>query len=90
MMPPSPTAPRTVPEGTVDARDGESLKKCNGANKHDNDFTRDDLLRKTPVAKSASPYASVELPNKLVFKCRVCTEGRVVFTRSDLERVLHG
>ena len=65
-------------------------KKCNGANKHDNEFTRDDLLRKTPVAKSASPFASAELPNELVFKCRICTEGRVVFTRSDLERVLQG
>ena len=63
-------------------------KKCNGANKHDNDFTRDDLRRKTPVAKSASASASAELPNELVFKCRTCTEGRVVFTRSDLERVL--
>lgn len=65
-------------------------KKCNGANKHDNEFTRDDLLRKTPVAKSASPYASAELPERLVFPCRTCTEGRVVFTRSDLERVLQG
>jgi hypothetical protein len=28
------------------------------------------------------------LPHELVFKCRLCTEGRVVFTRSDLERVI--
>ena len=34
-------------------------KKCNGANKHDNDFTRDDLLRKTPTVKSAAASASV-------------------------------
>ena len=66
-------------------------KKCNNLKeKHDNDFTRDDLLRKTPVAKSASPSASAELPETLVFKCHTCTEGRVVFTRSDLERVLQG
>ena len=67
-------------------------KKCNGKEKHDNDFTRDDLLRKTPVAKSASASASAELPNDVVrvFKCRTCTEGRVVFTRSELERVRQG
>ena len=68
-------------------------KKCNNLKEnHDNDFTRDDLLRRTPVAKSTSASASAELPNDVVrvFKCRICTEGRVVFTRSDLERVLQG
>jgi hypothetical protein len=67
-------------------------KKCNGKEKHDNDFTRDVLLRKMPVVKNASaiPSAAADLPNELVFKCRNCTEGRVVFTRSDLERVLQG
>jgi hypothetical protein len=62
-------------------------KKCNGANKHDNDFTREALLEKLPVAKSAATHPSVDLPNDLVFKCRTCTEGRVVFTRSDLEKI---
>lgn len=64
-------------------------KKCNGQEKHDNDFTRDELLRKLPVAKSAtvSPAVVADLPHELVFKCRTCTEGRVVFTRSDLEAV---
>ena len=65
-------------------------KKCNGKENHDNDFTRDDLLRKTPTVKSGTinSNAADDLPNELVFKCRTCTEGRVVFTRSDLERVL--
>ena len=62
-------------------------KQCNGTNKHANDFNRDDLLRKIPVPKSAAMGASTELPNELVFKCRTCTEGRVVFTRSDLEKI---
>jgi len=67
-------------------------KKCNGKEKHDNDFTRDELLRKVPVTRGAPahPAAAADLPNELVFKCRTCTEGRVVFTRSDLERVLRG
>lgn len=63
-------------------------KKCNGQAKHDNDFTRDELLRKLPVTRSAPAHpAAADLPNELVFKCRTCTEGRVVFTRSELERV---
>jgi hypothetical protein len=63
-------------------------KKCNGKEKHDNDFTRDELLRKLPVTRSASANPSAaDLPNELVFKCRTCTEGRVVFTRSDLEAI---
>jgi hypothetical protein len=67
-------------------------KRCNGREKHINDFTRDELLRKIPVTKRASaiPSASADLPKELVFKCRNCTEGRVVFTRSDLERLLQG
>lgn len=67
-------------------------KKCNGKEKHDNDFTRDELLRKMPVTRkvSAIPSAATDLPNELVFKCRNCTEGRVVFTRSDLERLQQG
>lgn len=64
-------------------------KKCNGKEKHDNDFTRDELLRKMPVTRSAAatPLAAADLPNELVFKCRTCTEGRVVFTRSELEAI---
>jgi hypothetical protein len=64
-------------------------KKCNGKEKHDNDFTRDELLRKMPVTRKASaiPSASADLPKELVFKCRYCPEGRVVFTRSELEAI---
>ena len=62
-------------------------KKCNGQGKHDNDFTRDELLRKLPVTRSAPASASDDLPNELVLKCRTCTEGRVVFTRSELEAI---
>lgn len=64
-------------------------KKCNGKEKHDNDFTRDELLRKMPVTRSASAnlFAAADLPNELVFKCRTCTEGRIVFIRSELEAI---
>ena len=63
-------------------------KKCNGKEKHDNDFTRDELLRKVPVTRGAPANpATADLPNELVFKCRTCTEGRVVFTRSELEAI---
>lgn len=60
-------------------------KKCNGQAKHDNDFTRDELLRPTPLTRSGA--AAAALPPELVFKCRTCTEGRVVFTRRELEKI---
>ena len=62
-------------------------KKCNGKEKHDNDFTRDQLLRKAPVVRGAPAHPAADVPNELVFKCRTCTEGRVVFTRSDLKAI---
>ncbi|MBI3422478.1 MAG: hypothetical protein HY011_06025 [Acidobacteria bacterium] len=63
-------------------------KKCNGKEKHDNDFTRDDLLRKAPVVRIApAPPAAADVPNELVCRCRTCTDGRVVFTRSELGKV---
>jgi hypothetical protein len=64
-------------------------KKCNGREKHDNDFTRDELLRKMPVTRRASaiPSASVDLPNKLVFKRRNCTEGRSRLTATFRARI---
>ncbi|MBS1790483.1 MAG: hypothetical protein JST85_22370 [Acidobacteria bacterium] len=63
-------------------------KKCNGKEKHDNEFTRDELLRKMPVTRNSSINPiSADLPNELVFKCRTCTEGRIVFTRSELEAI---
>ena len=66
-------------------------KKCNGTGKHDNDFTRDDLLRATPVVRGGAPFAArADLPEELVFKCRTCTEGRVVFIRSELEHIQQG
>lgn len=61
-------------------------KKCNGQAKHDNDFTRDELLRPTPLTRSGAA-AAADLPHELVFKCRTCTEGRVVFTRRELEAI---
>jgi hypothetical protein len=64
-------------------------KKCNGTNKHENEFRFEDLLKTIPVSKggSAGGGESFNLPNELVMKCRFCTEGRVVFTRSDIEQL---
>ncbi len=65
-------------------------KKCNGPNKHENEFNLDDLVRDIPVARvvDSNLRASDDLPPEAVMKCRFCTEGRVVFTRAELEQMV--
>lgn len=62
-------------------------KKCNGTNKHDNEFKLTDLIIKIPMVRGHSTSGD-EIPEQIVMKCRTCTEGRVVFTREDLQKVL--
>ncbi len=64
-------------------------KKCNGAYKHDNEFKLTDLILQTPMVREFSGNSREAVPEQIVMKCRTCTEGRVVFTRSELERLLH-
>ena len=62
-------------------------KKCNGANKHDNDFKLSDLVSRTSTVRELTTNSRDEIPEQIVMKCRTCTEGRVVFTRSELEKI---
>ncbi len=62
-------------------------KKCNGANKHDNDFKLTDLILRTFTVRELTTNSAAEIPEQIVMKCRTCTEGRVVFTRNELEKI---
>lgn len=59
---------------------------CNGPIPHLNDMDLDKLLQPATVVRGAqSAHLHSELPEKLVQKCRFCTEGRVVITREIIQ-----
>ena len=64
-------------------------KRCNGPNRHENEFALEDLRRETPVAKDAGGRGGhhIDWPEEVVMRCRFCTEGRVVFTGAELGRI---
>ena len=62
-------------------------KKCDGANKHGNEFKLSDLISRTSTVRELTTNSGDEIPEQIVMKCRTCSEGRVVFTRSELEKI---
>ena len=60
--------------------------KCNGPTPHPNEVNLDKLLPPDTVVRSAnSPLLPSALPERLVQRCRFCTEGRVVITREMMQ-----
>jgi hypothetical protein len=58
--------------------------KCNGPNQHVNDIDLGKVLQPTTVVRSTLlgfRPGPPEIPERLVLRCRFCTEGRVVITR---------
>ena len=65
--------------------------KCNGSTPHLNEVDLDKLLQPATVVRGAqSAHLPPQLPERLVQKCRFCTEGRVVITREMLREHLPG
>lgn len=65
--------------------------KCNSPTPHLNEVDLDKLLQPTTVVRGEqSAYLPSPLPERLVQKCRFCTEGRVVITREMLREHLPG
>jgi hypothetical protein len=59
--------------------------KCNNPNPHLNEVDLDRLLQPATVVRGAqSVHLPPQLPERLVQKCRFCTEGWVVITREML------
>ena len=61
--------------------------RCNGPGKHLNEVDLDKALRPQIVTKGIFRSASKPLPERLVLRCNVCTDGRVVITRQMIEEV---
>ncbi len=56
--------------------------RCNGSGKHVNEVDYEKSLRPTVVLRGGTPrVADADLPERLVFDCRECAEGKVIVTR---------
>jgi hypothetical protein len=64
---------------------GQIIKvRCNGANRHVNEVDVDGALREDSVARRVD-FASPVVPERIVLRCRECTDGRVIVTRVMIE-----
>ena len=62
--------------------------RCTGAEQHVNEVDLDTILG-TDVILSGSPIdTGRRIPPRIVRKCEVCTEGKVVITREMIEQTL--
>jgi hypothetical protein len=64
--------------------------KCNGPNHHVNEVDLEKARQPTPAYRGSEPARALDdFPDRVVYACKFCTEGRVVITRrmvEDLER----
>lgn len=58
--------------------------RCNGPNRHVNEVDLDDALRETSTLRSADLF-SPSTPERVVLRCRECTDGKVIVTRGMVE-----
>ena len=62
--------------------------RCTGAGQHVNEVDLDVILG-TDVVMSGSPIDTGRpIPPRIVRKCEVCTEGKVIITREMIEQTL--
>lgn len=56
--------------------------RCNGAGKHVNEIDYEKSLKPAVVLRGGTPrVADADLPERLVFDCKECAEGKVIVTR---------
>ena len=53
--------------------------------KHVNDVDLDKVLQTDVVLRTAGISAGYDLPERLVYPCRYCTEGKVIITRAMIK-----
>ena len=62
---------------------------CNGSGEHINDIDLDLALEETVVYRGPAPNVQ-NLPERgVTLRCRSCSEGRIVITRSMLQEMLN-
>ena len=59
--------------------------RCNGPGKHVNAVDLDKLLERDIVFRRGGGSIASDVPARLVYPCRQCTDGKVVITREMVE-----
>ena len=62
--------------------------KCTGPNEHVNEVDIENVLGTDVVLLGTSIETGRPIPQRIVRKCEVCTEGKVIITREMIEETL--
>lgn len=62
--------------------------KCTGAGQHVNEINLEDVLGKNVILYGSPIVTGRPIPERIVRKCEVCAEGRVILTRQMIEENL--
>ena len=60
--------------------------RCTGAGRHVNEINLEDVLGTTVILHGTPIDTGRPVPDRIVRKCDVCSEGRVIITREMIER----
>ena len=59
--------------------------RCNGPNQHVNEVDLDEALREESIARRVD-FTQPAVPDRIVLRCRECTDGKVILTRAMIEQ----
>lgn len=59
--------------------------KCTGADQHVNEINLDDVLGTTVIIHGTPIDTGQPIPARIVRRCEVCAEGKVILTREIIE-----
>jgi hypothetical protein len=62
--------------------------RCTGAGQHINEIVLEDVLGPNVVIHGAPIDTGRPIPARIVRKCEICTEGKVILTREMIEENL--
>ena len=62
--------------------------KCTGAGQHDNEIDLEDVLGPDVVIYGNPIDTGQPIPERIVRKCEICTEGKVILTQEMIEKIL--
>jgi len=60
--------------------------RCTGAGRHVNEINLEDVLGTTVILHGTPIDTGRPVPDRIVRKCDVCSEGRVIITREMIEK----
>lgn len=59
--------------------------RCTGAERHVNEIDLDNVLGTTVILRGTPIGTGQPIPERIVRRCEVCTEGKVILTREMIE-----